>query len=116
MCIQLTRSHEFAGEICPFEKYCLGGCPCQFYHCEKIEKTQRLVPLWNLEKGKIIEGSAISKRLTVPEGRLKVPFKKFPILFSNLGTEKKLISKDLINLRPIDNFSPSYVCFFLSKN
>ena len=56
ICFELTRSHNFAGEICPFEKYCKGGCPCPFYQCEKIENEKTLVPVWDLKKNEIIEG------------------------------------------------------------
>ena len=59
ICGELTRSYDFAGEVCPFEKYCLKGCPCRFYQCQKIKNEQTLVPLWNLTESQILEGKLI---------------------------------------------------------
>ena len=50
MCFELTRSSELAGEICPFQKYCPNGCPCENYVCDKISaKDQEVIPVWDLE-------------------------------------------------------------------
>ena len=57
MCFELTRSHNFAGEMCPFEKYCDKGCPCLFYQCEKVVDEQTLIPVWDLKKSKEYKGS-----------------------------------------------------------
>ena len=56
ICFELTRSYDFAGEVCPFEKYCRTGCPCPFYQCEKIENEQALIPFWDLKKTKFAKG------------------------------------------------------------
>ena len=49
ICFELTKSAKSAGEICPFQKYCPNGCPCQFYQCEKISgKEQEKIPVWDL--------------------------------------------------------------------
>ena len=56
ICFKLTRTHDLGGEICPFEKYCKGGCPCPFYQCEKVVDEQTLVPVWDLKNGKINKG------------------------------------------------------------
>ena len=64
ICFELTRTHNFAGEICPFEKYCEKGCPCPFYQCEKISYEKTLVPVWDMNN-EITEGMLIvSKNLT----------------------------------------------------
>ena len=78
ICFELTRSHDFAGEVCPFEKYCQRGCPCLFYQCEKIDNEQTLVPVWDLKRGKIIKGKLpylLRKRspLRIALTTLKVP-------------------------------------------
>ena len=50
ICFELTKSHEFAGEICPYQKYCPNGCPCKHYNCEKVtDKYQEVIPVWDLE-------------------------------------------------------------------
>ena len=56
MCFELTRSFDNAGEICPSEKYCRKGCPCQFYHCQKIMNEQTLAPTWDLQNAEISTG------------------------------------------------------------
>ena len=56
ICFQLTRTHDFAGDVCPFEKYCATGCPCPFYKCEKVVNEQTLIPVWDLKNGKEIKG------------------------------------------------------------
>ena len=84
MCFELTRSYDFAGEVCPFEKYCKRGCPCRFYQCEKIENAQTLVPVWKLTDGQTIDdkpNGLIRKRM---ERRVEAEFEKFPIIFSTL--------------------------------
>ena len=50
MCFELTRSSKGTGEVCPFQKHCINGCPCRFYECEKFESRQKLVPVFNLHK------------------------------------------------------------------
>lgn len=54
ICFELTKSFAFAGLICPFEKYCIKGCPCEHYRCKKIEFQQEKVPVWDLSKRKTI--------------------------------------------------------------
>lgn len=50
ICFELTRSSELAGEICPFQKYCPNGCPCENFVCDKISaKDQEVIPVWDLE-------------------------------------------------------------------
>ena len=51
ICFELTRSFDSAGEVCPNQKYCSNGCPCPFYNCEKFEWQQKLIPVFDLEKG-----------------------------------------------------------------
>ena len=42
--------HPKSGKICPFQKYCPNGCPCNDYVCEKIgDKDQQELPVWDLE-------------------------------------------------------------------
>ena len=49
ICFELTKSHESAGEICPYQKYCPNGCPCKHYVCDKItENDQERIPVWDL--------------------------------------------------------------------
>jgi len=49
ICFELTKSHELAGEICPYENYCPNGCPCKHYMCEKMtDKDQEVIPVWDL--------------------------------------------------------------------
>ena len=50
MCFQLSRSSDAAGEVCPLQKYCLSGCPCPFYECEKFESRQTLIPVFDLQQ------------------------------------------------------------------
>ena len=50
ICFELTKSSESSGEICPYQKYCAGGCPCKYYDCEKItDKHQEFIPVWDLQ-------------------------------------------------------------------
>ncbi len=50
ICFELTRSSESSGDICPFQKYCKDGCPCQYYDCEKTsDDDQTQIPVWDLE-------------------------------------------------------------------
>lgn len=50
ICFELTKSSEFSGAICPYQKYCASGCPCKYYSCDKIsEKDQEVIPVWDLE-------------------------------------------------------------------
>ena len=60
MCFELTRTNDFAGEVCPFEKYCPRGCPCDFYNCAKIVNEQTLVPLWDLKNSTVGQGKFFS--------------------------------------------------------
>ena len=49
ICFKLTKSFDSAGEVCPYEKYCIRGCPCPFYKCEKLESPQKLFPVFDLQ-------------------------------------------------------------------
>lgn len=65
MCHELTRSSESSGDICPFQKYCKDGCPCQYYNCEKLsDDDQTQIPVWDLEvkTKKVPETDAIFAR------------------------------------------------------
>lgn len=50
ICFELIRSSASAGDVCPSEKYCKKGCPCPFYKCEKTDKDQKFIPVFNLKK------------------------------------------------------------------
>ena len=56
ICFELTRTQNSAGQICPFEKYCPNGCPCEHYECEKIPIEQQMVPVWELKNKTVVEG------------------------------------------------------------
>ena len=49
MCFELTRTSDSAGAVCPFQKYCLNGCPCPFYDCEKLDSHQKMIPVFHLQ-------------------------------------------------------------------
>ena len=51
ICFELTKSFDSAGDVCPTEKYCRNGCPCPFYQCEKTEKDQKFIPVFDLKSG-----------------------------------------------------------------
>lgn len=112
ICSELTRSHGLAGEICPFEKYCRGGCPCPFYRCEKVENEQTLVPVWDLRRGKIIEDKIKSDELITSrmEFSSRIPFKNYPIIFSNLGLNNGSITANPMSTNEKNEFYP-YECF-----
>ena len=49
VCFTITRSQKTAGEVCPFQKYCINGCPCTHYQCEKEDKLSKKYQLvWNV--------------------------------------------------------------------
>ena len=114
ICFELTRSYYFAGEVCPFEKYCSTGCPCRFYQCEKVENEQTLVPVWDLTESRpnrVLqdlknEFGLITNRLDVHEGS----FRRFPIVFSNLHAKNETRAKNLIGARKNNRLFP-HECF-----
>ena len=61
ICFELSKTRNSAGEICPFEKYCPNGCPCEHYQCEKITREQMMVPVWELKKQTKIKGRVLTK-------------------------------------------------------
>ena len=63
ICFELTRTQNSAGQICPFEKYCPNGCPCEHYECEKIPIEQQMVPVWELKNITVVEGRVNSEKL-----------------------------------------------------
>ena len=52
ICFELTQSFDSAGDVCPTEKYCKNGCPCPFYNCEKTDKDQKFIPVFDLKNEK----------------------------------------------------------------
>lgn len=62
ICFQLTRSFDFAGAVCPGEKYCSKGCPCMHYDCEKSSvDDQKHIPVWNLANTTEVAASEAEK-------------------------------------------------------
>ena len=65
ICLDLSRASDGAGEICPYEKYCINGCPCLHFNCEKTSSDQKMTPVFDLHNSQVvniteIEGKFIS--------------------------------------------------------
>ena len=93
ICFELTESSLSAGEICPWEKRCVTGCPCPFYKCEKITKPiQKLTPYFNLKKSESVDSFSFSHYSYWYLGlitrrwsdRWNTEMRKFPIILSDL--------------------------------
>ena len=60
ICFELTRSFDSAGDVCPGEKYCINGCPCPYYKCEKLDDSpQKLIPAFDLRESETVDPSQI---------------------------------------------------------
>ena len=55
ICFEIARTSDGAGAICPYQKYCINGCPCLHYKCEKTQSVQRMIPVFDLSSSETLD-------------------------------------------------------------
>ena len=100
MCFQLTRSPDGAGEICPLQKYCPMGCPCPLYKCEKLESSQKLIPVFDLEQTFAADSKAFTEEIEKSGGNIQLitgRWTKVKNREDHWGVDERLFSKILLS-------------------